>query len=232
MLDQRYRAVLSSFVAPAPAAPSHWLHSGSSSGGTSADGTSTATSAALAALTHERRLRKSSLSRDAPDFLPLFAFSRGIKLELRGPKTHLPRDAQFLSFVLTNELGQLTYGFCLTFEDALRTELAAKVLAMRAVTPGRPLGGVGGGGAGAGASLGRVCVCRAFVMHMCCVPAAECLPNVVLAPTRNQVRSRRYWSLVVPCASSPSGPSRGSSEGACPHAGLLITAPAASTCAL
>jgi hypothetical protein len=150
VLDQRYRPILSSCVIPAPAAPSHWQHSGSSTSShrpSSGAATSTPGTAIALAHTHERRLRKSSLSKDAPDFLPLFAFSRGVKLELRGRKTHLPRDAQFLSFVLTNEMGQLTYGFCLTFEDALRVDLAAKVLALRAVSTGRA-GATGGAGAG------------------------------------------------------------------------------------
>ena len=53
----------------------------------------------------ERRMRKSSLSKDAPEFLPLFAFPRGIQLQLQHNKTQLPRDTQFVSFVLTNEHG-------------------------------------------------------------------------------------------------------------------------------
>ncbi len=53
----------------------------------------------------DRRMRKSSLSKDAPEFLPLFAFPRGIQLQLQHNKTQLPRDTQFVSFVLTNEHG-------------------------------------------------------------------------------------------------------------------------------
>jgi hypothetical protein len=57
--------------------------------------------------------------KDAPMFLPLFAFPRGTTIDVKPADAILPADPQFMSFVLTNEHGAQTFGYCLTFEDRL-----------------------------------------------------------------------------------------------------------------
>jgi hypothetical protein len=87
-----------------------------------------------------------------PQFLPLFAFPRGIPIKVRKRNTLLvggsgsfadnveaspyPRKPKFVTFGLTNEQGAVTYGYCLTFEDvvsdSLRDEILRRRLALRA----------------------------------------------------------------------------------------------------
>jgi hypothetical protein len=103
-------------------------------------------------------LGSGSINGCGPSFMVPYAYFR---LRWHGVGSTL---YQFLSFVLTNEMGQLSYGFCLTFEDALRPDLAAKVLALRAPgisdAPGSSAGGGGGGSDCGAAGAGSVLVAR------------------------------------------------------------------------